>query len=67
MSHPVCVTITYLIVSMNAAHMSIQTAQLSEHATTLLTEKGVSSFSLRMHSLQHSYAHVLQYHDDTAN
>jgi len=44
----------YLIVSMNAAHVSIQAAQFSEHATALLTEERLSSLGLCMHSLQHS-------------
>lgn len=52
------INIIYLIVSMNAAHMSIQAAQFSEHATTLLTGERLASFDLCMHSLQHSHAHI---------
>ena len=51
---------------MNTAHMSIQAAEFSEYTTTLLTEEGVGSFGLCMHSLQHSHVHILQRYGDTA-
>jgi len=55
----------YLIVSMNAAHVSIQAAQFSEHTTALLTEERLGSLGLCMHSLQHSTSScitILQWH-----
>jgi len=42
----------YLIVGMNAAHMSIQAAKFSEHTTALFTVERFSTSCLCVHSLQ---------------
>jgi len=46
---------SHLIVSMNATHVSVEAAQFSEHTATLLTEMGLDTFRLCMHSLQQSH------------
>jgi len=44
--------VLYLIVGMNAAHMSIQAAKFSEYTTALFTEERFSTSCLCVHSLQ---------------